>query len=280
MQSLFTPSSIVADSVTGAGRDALEAAYLNALTMLHEQAVNMLVSSEGATTYFVAAPARDFPVAPGVELCSPLSAALPGNPGHQGDAGYMARCKDGWAVVARQGSTLQSTTGPEELCRSFVEQLDLRLVVLDAEAVAPWVSYNLSRERHQARVNLAAIASASAASLVAALAWVAGTLLGPSLPDPVAIESARAEAQTRMRAEIAGSIVVPALASLSDMQALAMSVSEAGGYLLGYAIDEKGVAWKASLPGYTTPERIQALGSGLETRSEGGRLLVERKAKE
>ena len=93
----FTPKSIISGRVTaGRGRE-LDAAIAAASMVLGTQQLACISSRVGDTVWYLCAPAAD--LASHTHSSSPLAAALPGTPDHQGDGAYTLRIVSGKITV-------------------------------------------------------------------------------------------------------------------------------------------------------------------------------------
>lgn len=115
----YTPKSIVAGRVkAGRGRD-LDTAIAAASVVLGTQQLACISSRQGDDVWYLCAPSAD--LASHTQSSSPLAAALPGAPDHQGDGAYTLNLSpDLQAVVIKKGDSLQSFVGSHPMADRFI----------------------------------------------------------------------------------------------------------------------------------------------------------------
>ena len=116
---IFTPKSIVSGRVAaGRGRE-LDAAIAAASVVLGTQQLACISARVDNNVWYLCAPAAD--LASHTHSSSPLAAALPGSPDHQGDGAYtLDLAADLQAVVVKQGDSLRSFVGTPTMVQRFV----------------------------------------------------------------------------------------------------------------------------------------------------------------
>lgn len=170
MQS-FTPRSIIAGICPATrGRDADQAIDAAAGLLGCEQ-VALIHSRAAGQIWYLAAPAADLASHP--ESQSPLAAALPGMPGHEGDGAYTADLPGGLqAVVVKQGLQLHSFVGLPALVQRFIALEGAGSIHACAEKGRAWEFPASRSQRLAGRLQLALTASGLLVALLAALAWL------------------------------------------------------------------------------------------------------------
>lgn len=133
----FTPKSIVAGRVSaGRGRE-LDAAIAAASVVLGTQQLACISSRVDDNIWYLCAPAAD--LASHTQSSSPLAAALPGAPDHQGDGAYTVDlATDLQAVVIKQGDSLRSFVGTTTMVQRFITIEGLKEPFPCAGAGLPW----------------------------------------------------------------------------------------------------------------------------------------------
>lgn len=116
---IFTPKSIISGRITIERGRELDAAIAAASVVLGTQQLACISSRVGDNVWYLCAPAAD--LASHTHSRSPLAAALPGAPDHQGDGAYtLDFSEDLQAVVVKQGDSLRSFVGSPTMVRRFI----------------------------------------------------------------------------------------------------------------------------------------------------------------
>lgn len=167
----YTPRSLIAGRVqAGRGQD-LRTAAAAAAAVLGADAVAVIHSRAEGEVWFLAAPAADLASHGG--STSPLSAALPGAGGHEGDGAYAIDLAGGLqAVVVRRGKDFHSFVGTPAMAKRFVALEGTKASHPCSGAGMAWQFPAAERGRREARLSAALTASGIIVALTAAGTWL------------------------------------------------------------------------------------------------------------
>jgi hypothetical protein len=168
---LFTPRSILSGRVkAGHGRE-LDTAIDAASVVLGTQQLACISSRVGDNIWYLCAPAAD--LASHTQSSSPLAAALPGSPDHQGDGAYILDlAEDLQAVVVKQKSSLSSFVGNPVMVQRFITLEGLKESFSCPGNGLPWRFAHDAVVRREGRLQNIITLSALFVTVVASAIWL------------------------------------------------------------------------------------------------------------
>lgn len=278
MADIFTPESIVAGSIPIGSKNPLEAAYHAASYGLDADSVHIVSSVSDGRIYYLAAPSVDFASHMSAETI--LSVALPGMPGHHGDAAYVASIGVMSCVVVKLGQSLYSYVGDESGVQTFASSYDVPVIYVDDSVTAPWAGFNQTMlERAKRMSAMLHIGGASLAGILF-LAWGGlGVLGGSALGKKEAAESTITVNADDIKRNILSS--QPMLTTLSDIQRVASVAMSAGGWVNFYKVEKGAVSWEVEMPMWITGDYLSKLASDAKAVRQDGKstILVQKNVK-
>lgn len=168
---VFTPRSFISGRVkAGRGRE-LDAAIAAAAVLLGTQQLACISSRVKDNVWYLCAPAADLASHPASS--SPLAAALPGAPDHQGDGAYTVDlAADLQAVVVKQGDSLQSFVGTPIMVHRFITLEGLKESRPCTGKGLPWRFASDAAMRREGRLQNAITVSALLVAIAACGMWL------------------------------------------------------------------------------------------------------------
>lgn len=277
----FTPDVFVVGIVPASPKgDPFEPMRHDAARCLDDEALQLVAHRQGDRIAYIAAPARQFTGFTDAVVC-PLSAALPGAPGHRGEGAYLVpRIADLGSAVFFQNGKLESYAKPlAELERMAAER---GLPVYPQHSNKGALAWQGDNARAQAEARRTA--RSLLASLALVLALVAGAHLAAlSLTGMLAPKLAAHNAQVSAQLAAAAGEMQTALARLEPRELVELDSATAlalryDGRLARFETDTQSrVSFRLELPLYAPSEAYAKLGP-VAVRKEQGWLVVERVA--
>ena len=173
----YTPRSVIAGRVPATKRNALHAARRSAAALMGTDQVAVFCSVHSGQAWYLAVLASELAGNP--ETATPLTAALPGAPEHQGDGAYITDVEGGLqAVVVRAGDSISSFVGTPVMVNRFMV---LNQVATCHVCAAPGQHWNMPASEGRASapwVNFVALFGQALALLALVVWWWAA----PSRP--------------------------------------------------------------------------------------------------
>lgn len=281
----FVPREVVAGMARAASKNPRHEGVLNEVIRRYgEEAVQVVWKEVGGEFFYIAAPARLFDT-PEPHLCNPLTAAFPGEPGHQGDGLYVAAARvSGMAVAVhvQDAQVVNAFCGSVERLQQKAEEL--RAPVFPCEAGGlEWLSaeaYSLRQSRKTflaANISLGAVALVLCA-LVAAFGMKASQLEAAALK---AVSEAKVHASTT--AQSINTALNPPPDETLEMVASVEGVvrrfntPQAGvvARVVSFSKDAGGVGFELRLPVYATSESFEHL-QGIEVSRDASGITISK----
>jgi hypothetical protein len=257
---IYNPTEIVcASEPTDHKADPSEVAYENAAMALDTEHVAYIYQVHGGRVHFLAACGEE--MAQAYHPVTPLAAALPGHPDHQGDGIYwMARDAGGAHVIIRQGNSYKAMIEDDEafeLDREIYEGLP----VIDVSEFKPmaWESFSFEKTRSVMRANKI-------------LAWAGGVVTAVSLFSVVLLSIVEGVYEGRSQVvsadlnrqanELVSSVRFnqPIHQHLNDIQRIGSALGRTGGWFHRYEVTPEGVSWSVEMPNWVSSEDFKDLG--------------------
>jgi hypothetical protein len=175
----FTPRSILSGRVkAGHGRD-LDTAIAAASVVLGTPQLACISSRVGDNIWYLCAPAAD--LASHTQSSSPLAAALPGAPGHQGDGAYTLDLAENLqAVLVKQKNSLSSFVGNPVMVQRFITLEGLKESFSCPGDGLPWRFAHDAVVRRDGRLQNFITLSALLVTVVACGTWLWAAYQRPS----------------------------------------------------------------------------------------------------
>lgn len=168
---VFTPRSILSGRVkAGHGRE-LDTAIAAASVVLGTPQLACISARAGDNIWYICAPAAD--LASHTQSSSPLAAALPGAPGHQGDGAYILDLSENLqAVLVKQKNSLSSFVGTPVMVQRFITLEGLKESFPCPGDGLPWRFAHDAVVRRDGRLQNTVTLSALAVTVVACGTWL------------------------------------------------------------------------------------------------------------
>lgn len=168
---VFTPRSILSGRVkAGHGRE-LDTAIAAASVVLGTPQLACISSRVGDNIWYLCAPAAD--LASHTQSSSPLAAALPGSPSHQGDGAYILDLSEELqAVLVKQKNSLSSFVGSPVMVQRFITLEGLKESFPCPGNGLPWRFAHDAVVRRDGRLQNIITLSAVLVTVVACSIWL------------------------------------------------------------------------------------------------------------
>jgi len=274
---VFTPQDMVSNFIplpTAQLRvKAIEPAWHEASDALDTERVRLVAQEADGGIYFLAADARTFIRHP--HAVTPLAAALPGLPGHQGDGAYCQELGSTGliAVVVKEATSLKSYVGSRADALKFAEGYDQFWPTV--EHAQAWVGY---RElENEAALRFARVAVASGMLLTAVfllliflMSWKTSQL---SNKREAHIADVREQQQQNVASLNANQKSGDAFTAYREQAA---AIIRDGGELTQFKSDGNKISFEATFPAWAS--NIANLGPGLQIRIDAktGDIVVRK----
>lgn len=262
-------AELIAGALPRAKTKPEQAIPLMAGAALHTPRIHFVSAMDADTVYYLAMPSRNLASAPGFQ--TPLAAAFPGHPNHQGDGAYLLELGPHSAVVIKQGPSLR-------YLYNTIEAIELALTlealpVFSVSQCEPWgldsMPGLLQNAGHQLGNWVTRIA----------LGWTAAAMLvaigSMSYNAYRATEQQRATAKTQLNTLLDdAALVQPMTNAVAGLQRLSAVTVKAGGWVEHYRLvgaDESYVVW---LPAWISRDYIESLGTDVKTNYDREKNLV------
>lgn len=253
-------SEFVAGAIPRAKKDPAAAIPLVAGAALQSNKIHSIHSEADGFVYYIAVSSHALASEPGFR--TPLAAALPGHPEHQGDGAYQLDLGAYSAVVIKNGSSMRYLFNTSDAIDSALELEDCR--VFNVNQAYPWVfesHMSLSQQAGQ-RVGTSVLRLASVWAVLFAAIGSAAMVYD-------SWESANKDAGkglNQLNGIFSGSAIEqPMMTNLAAMQKVSAVAVKAGGWIERYkniSGKEEYVAW---LPAWVSRDYIEALGADVKT---------------
>ncbi len=247
-------SNLIAGSVPRASSHPAAAAQLAAQVALDTERIHLLSCLSETHVFYFAAPSRE--LTSGL-TSTPLAAALPTHPAHQGDGCYVHYLGSDAALVVKDGDTLNALFNDRDAIQSAIESHDLPVYDVAELAAQPWALetqagiLKKSGDIWAHRILLAA----SAWAVVAAVAG-AGLLTATGFNDKTSDIHAQQSQELINRVQLSQPVYKD-LAALHQVNAVILN---SGGWLESYKSEGGRVSYAARLPVWTSKKTIEELG--------------------
>lgn len=262
-------AELIAGALPRAKTKPEQAILLMAGAALQTPRVHFVSVRDDTAVYYLAMPSRSLSSEP--DFRTPLAAALPGHPDHQGDGAYLLELGPHAAVVIKQGATLRylyNTLDAIEMALALDS-----LPIYSVSQFEPWRLDSMPGLMHHAGHQLGAWVTR------VAMGWSAVTLLvalgAMSYNAYRATDQLAATAKTQLNSLLESTAMVqPMTDTLAGLQRLSAVTVKAGGWLERYRItgtDEVFVIW---LPAWISRDYIEALGPDVKTNFDREKNLV------
>lgn len=280
-----TPIGFVAGRIPSV-RDPWESAWHAASSALETREVKLIVSNQGGSTWYLAAPARDFASYP--DAGSSLAAALPGMPGHMGSGAYIAQAADRQTgvVLLENDGMLRVFVGEREEAVEFSKQYKARIVDAGATAPVEWEGYHQALERLSRKTTKLAINVGVFAAIPIFALWIG--LSAFSSWSNVRIDKAQSDLDRGVQTMITtvnANLDSPVRHHLMEIQTLANRVAKARPLACTtspcqmpsipiYQVKNGQTYWELDLPQWVTPGFYSDLGAGDVTPLPDGNIRL------
>jgi hypothetical protein len=268
----FVPRSLIAGSLpVAAGASPLHVAYNAASFALDTDRICLITSVQGDKVHYLAGAASDF--ASQGPVSTLLARALPGVAGHQGKGVYFCTTEDDVkCFVGDQGDAdrFPDAEGLDDYVVHRLQPYTEKLTGLPA-----WKPFS-ERDRAANRAWCGGLlVTGIGLSVVMALIWAGSAIyvsrLGAPRPDP-------AQELQSLIAQTSASVVKDSGTYDSawlEFQTVSRFVLEHQGKLLSFQLLDGKLSWSLEVPDSVTGEELdQALGRGIQTRRDGGKISV------
>lgn len=268
--------------------DALRTTLYHAQEFLHTDRAHVLLAEEGGTTFFLAVPSLALTGHPA--FATPLACALPGHPGHQGDAAYVLRMGTHDAAVLRRGEQLSLRCGYAEEVSDAIRQEaeELQELPLPVVEVQPGHARRMVSEAWWYRGLAEKTARLTGLVCLGVIAVCAGIVIVVKVFE--GLHDARRQAPQDAPQRIAAAadkaldqapLVSPLSQRVVRLSELFAATTRAGGWIEGYTYTpDRGEAFTATLPAWASADVVRALGEGVttEVHADDAGLLWARRA--
>lgn len=259
------------------GADVVATIRMLAQEVLDASDVHMHYAVDDGYAYYIATNSRSLASTP--KFATPLAAALPGHPDHQGDGAYYYPMMPHAVALVRRGTTLRLFVNFSEAVLDSIanEGLD-RHEVTDSSAVP------MQSQSWVARVLVNRVAATTSFACLGAIGLGALLFLGAAgvngyMASGASGNTARTVEQANKLIE-GTSFVQPLSGQLNSIQRLSLATVRAGGWIEGYQFRrDSGEKFVISLPGWVTQDVIKSFGEGVKTdaQPEGNLIWVSKK---
>lgn len=262
-------AELIAGALPRAKTKPEQAILLMAGAALQTPRVHFVSAMDDTTVYYLAMPSRSLASAP--DFRTPLAAAMPGHPKHQGDGAYLLELGPHAAVVIKQGANLRYLYNTLEAIEMALA-LD-SLPIYSVGQFEPWRLESLPGVMQHAGHQLGNWVTRIA------MGWSAGALLvalgAMSYNAYRATDQHAATAKTQLNTLLESTALVqPMTDTMAGLQRLSAVTVKAGGWLERYRIagaDEGYLLW---LPAWISRDYIEALGPEVKTSFDREKNLV------
>lgn len=167
----FTPRTLISGRVKAKRGREQELVFSTAATVLGTERIALIHSRFQDDVWYLAAPAADLASHP--ECTTPLSAALPGARGHEGEAAYTTDLAGGLqAVVVKKGQNLHCFVGTPTMAKRFIALEGASATHPCTGTGMPWRFAAEVIGRREARLSAAITVSGLCVALLAAGTWL------------------------------------------------------------------------------------------------------------
>jgi hypothetical protein len=171
MMELFTPRNIISGRVKAARGQELQTAAAAAAAVLGTESIALVHSRSQDDVWYLATPTAELASHPA--SASPLSVALPGVKGHEGDGAYVSDLAGGLqAVVVKQGESLHSFVGTLAMAKRFATLEGATASHVCLGEGLPWQLPAQATQRRDALLKRALTASGLVVALLASGTWL------------------------------------------------------------------------------------------------------------
>jgi hypothetical protein len=258
------------------GVDPAQLVRTHAEEHLQCRSVHTYTAIEDGFVFYLACDSRALSSVSG--FSTPLAAALPGHPNHQGEGAYHVQISPHHsAAIVRRARQLSLYANTTDVVQDTLEALqDEHLPRHDAStsqhvelASETWIHRQLANRIG----SLTAIASLSTIAVCAAIIVVSNGVSGYLSKSHA---NDLAETAEKANALIAATPMIQPLAEqLNKVQALSYAAVSAGGWIDGYQFAHaSGERYVISLPSWVTQDAIKALGDGVRTEAQPSGDLI------
>lgn len=248
-------NSLVAGTVPLLGQDPEQTANLLATHALNDQPVHLILDRFEGQIYYLAVPSA---LVLGGGHATPLSAALPNHPAHQGDGIYVLNSARRKMAVVKERANLFALPSTESVERS-ADLYGLAIVVVD-DLQNAWAFESFHARRNARRQRITSMLDLVAVMTV----LVSVCIYGFALWVERAGERVQGGGLEHVVAEF--QYVSPLSEQLAHFQQISATVVRAGGWIEEYVWRPKtGESFRISLPGWVSRDYIEALGQGVVT---------------
>lgn len=268
---IYTPRELVSGYIKSApGLNPLEAVWHTASATLESERIRLVHRLADNGIYFIAADAADFAGHP--DSKSPLSAALPGAEGHQGDGAYFADIGAGTiAVVIKDANSLRCYVGDRAEVAQFAN--GYTAFWPDSLECDSWVGFRHLESRHAQRlatvfVAVCAVLTALFLMIAIAASWRYAVV---STRTDTAVNEIRAKEQ-----KVAGELNAVQPDAFADYRSLLAPVLEKGGRLIHFESTVEKIKFETQFPSWVSSTDLGALGPNLSSKVEGDHIVVSK----
>lgn len=249
---------MIAGCVPATGMNKEDAVSKMAANIFAEQRLHIVWCEQGDFIYFFAVPSKFITHAE--SFATPLAAALPVHPQHQGDGIYVfPEILANLAVIKRTGEMILATKSQVDI-EQLAQEYGLKVFQINEGAeflplVSVYGRQRLALERLASRIARASL-RASTVSLIVYVVTVLGLsqhLVGWASQ----WASKRAVAETVQKLQYTS----PLTEKLAHFQQVTGVVVRAGGWLNGYVWKQGEEAFEISFPGWISHDYVDALGA-------------------
>ncbi|TFW09919.1 hypothetical protein E4K72_03540 [Oxalobacteraceae bacterium OM1] len=254
-----------------------DAVFHAAAALLDTEQVRFVMTIADGHAWYLAAPAADFANDP--DAVAPLAAALPGHPGHKGDAAYVFEVASGRVlVIVKQPESLKTFYGTEQQARRFVEMEGCTKTYGVETGGLPWQSFLAEQRREAAKLARSVVMLGAGIATVTAVVWLGAAVVAGR--NRQAIEDLLAQHRQELSGSVAQLTATPVgNTALREHARLADEVMRyPNAQIKRFRFEDGRISWLVHVPGTAAIDRFKALGANVDpVGQDGGKIAIERK---
>lgn len=269
----FTPPNFVAGSLPDAGTDPLIAAWHAAAQACDTEQVHLIHSVADGRIWYLAAPSSDFRSNP--DSGTALAAALPGNPGHRGDAAYTVRDGAIMSAIVRKGDMIESTSGDPSRVAHFISARELDEIPVNDLLPIAWVPRAL-QEQTQLRTLIAKTTHYGWYALLAAgvPALFLIIRIASISADTGMLKQQQADALHKFIPLAQSLSVQPLQEQTHELRKVMTLAINAHGLIKTYRLTNAGLSYAVDVPSWISQDQLEQLGRDYHTTLDANRKAI------
>lgn len=267
-------ANMIAGTIPLHSGDVDKTVFMMAQDVLGTPKMHLLVSTDtaNAMVYYFAAPSLAFTSIPA--FATPLAAALPGHPQHQGDGIYFLKDVNVSVAIEKNRDQIRLITNSTDVMDEWLVERPEQ-PVYRVDAYNPWSMESIpaAYRRIADGISLRTARYSLVAGIISLLVYVTSSV-GVAVLNASADKSSQAHMNAINQAVGNIDFVAPLAQQVARLQRVSSLVVRAGGWIEEYEVKKDSEKFVLMMPSWITKDYIDALGPKVEADQSNDENLV------